>query len=139
MLSSSPGDRMWVQTGNHGGTHRRQTPGSAAAPDVAPDLTTAKTVAKISVVSHAAGGKKSGAHRSTGLDYCSRRRAVSYLPVESAERWLLGGGVGVLHTGGLQEGFGARDADHGAEGPVAWMMGSLVHVLPVRIAAPPNQ
>ena len=36
------------------------------------DLTTAKTVAKISVVSNTAGGKKSLARRSTGLDYSSR-------------------------------------------------------------------
>jgi hypothetical protein len=35
------------------------------------DLTTAKTVAKISVVSNTAGGKKSVARRSTGLDYSS--------------------------------------------------------------------
>jgi hypothetical protein len=32
-------------------------------------LTTAKTVAKISVASNTAGGKKSVARRSTGLDY----------------------------------------------------------------------
>jgi hypothetical protein len=42
-----------------------------AAPDAAQDLTTAKTVAKISVVSNTAGGKKSVARRSTGLDYSS--------------------------------------------------------------------
>ncbi len=35
----------------------------------AQDLTTAKTVAKISVVSNTAGGKKSVARRSTGLDF----------------------------------------------------------------------
>jgi hypothetical protein len=35
------------------------------------DLTTAKTVAKVSVVSNTAGGKKSVARRSTGLDYSS--------------------------------------------------------------------
>jgi hypothetical protein len=34
-------------------------------------LATAKTVAKISVVSNTAGGKKSVARRSTGLDYSS--------------------------------------------------------------------
>ena len=33
------------------------------------DLTTAKTVAKISVASNTAGGKKSVARRYTGLDY----------------------------------------------------------------------
>ena len=37
------------------------------------DLTTAKTVAKISMVSNTAGGKKSVARRSTGLDYSSSR------------------------------------------------------------------
>ena len=37
------------------------------------DLTMAKTVAKISVVSNTAGGKKSVAGRSTGLDYSSAR------------------------------------------------------------------
>ena len=37
----------------------------------AQDLTTAKTVAKITVVSNTAGGKKSVARRSTGLDYSS--------------------------------------------------------------------
>jgi hypothetical protein len=37
----------------------------------AQDLTTAKTVAKISVVSNTAGGKDSVARRSTGLDYSS--------------------------------------------------------------------
>jgi hypothetical protein len=35
------------------------------------DLTTAKTVAKTSAVSNTAGGKKSLARRSTGLDYSS--------------------------------------------------------------------
>jgi hypothetical protein len=44
---------------------------SPAAPDAAQDLTTAKTVTKISVVSNMAGGKKSVARRSTGLDYSS--------------------------------------------------------------------
>jgi hypothetical protein len=44
---------------------------SPAAPDAAQDLTTAKTVAKISVASNTAGGKKSVARRSTGLDYSS--------------------------------------------------------------------
>jgi len=34
-------------------------------------LTPAKTVAKISVVSNTAGGQKSVARRSTGLDYSS--------------------------------------------------------------------
>jgi len=42
------------------------------------DLATAKTVAKISVVSNTAGGKKSVARRSTGLDYSSKQfRAVA--------------------------------------------------------------
>ena len=36
-------------------------------------LTTAKTVAKINVVSSTAGGKKSAARRSTGLDYSSSK------------------------------------------------------------------
>jgi hypothetical protein len=35
------------------------------------DMATAKTVAKVSVVSNTAGGKKSVARRSTGLDYSS--------------------------------------------------------------------
>jgi hypothetical protein len=35
------------------------------------DLTTANTVAKISVVGNTAGGKKSAVRRSTGLDYSS--------------------------------------------------------------------
>jgi hypothetical protein len=42
------------------------------------DMTTAKTVAKISVVSNTAGGKKSLARRSTGLDYSSSGVAVAY-------------------------------------------------------------
>ena len=37
------------------------------------DLAAAKTVAKIRVVSNTAGGKKSVARRSTGLDYSSSR------------------------------------------------------------------
>jgi hypothetical protein len=41
------------------------------------DLATAKTVAKISVVSNTAGGKKSVARRSTGLDYSSLAASTS--------------------------------------------------------------
>jgi hypothetical protein len=49
------------------------------------DLATAKTVAKISVVSNTAGGKKSVARRSTGLDYSScgaglTRYAIGLVP-----------------------------------------------------------
>jgi hypothetical protein len=46
----------------------------------AQDLTTAKTVAKISAVGSTAGGKKNVARRSTGLDYlflgCRTRSAM---------------------------------------------------------------
>jgi hypothetical protein len=45
----------------------------------AQDLTTAKTVAKISVVGNTTGGKKSVARRSTGLDYSSVGRLVRHL------------------------------------------------------------
>ena len=49
------------------------------------DLTTAKTVAKISVVSNTAGGKKSVARRSTGLDYASAfRRPAAYRSLTDA-------------------------------------------------------
>jgi hypothetical protein len=44
------------------------------------DLTTAKTLAKISVVSNTAGGKKSVARRSTGLDYSSGFIAARVTP-----------------------------------------------------------
>jgi hypothetical protein len=44
------------------------------------DLTTAKTLAKISVVSDTAGGKKSVARRSAGLDYSSGFIAARVAP-----------------------------------------------------------
>jgi hypothetical protein len=44
------------------------------------DLTGAETLAKISVVSNTAGGKKSVAPRSTGLDYSSGFIAARVTP-----------------------------------------------------------
>src|SRR5215470_6382710 len=72
MLSSNAVDRV-------GGDRLQTTPElmTVGLPGVRPprmraqDLTTATTVAKISVVSNTAGGKKSAARRSAGVDYSS--------------------------------------------------------------------
>ena len=56
-------------------------PSSVRLPGMRPqDLTRAETLAKISVVSNTAGGKKSVAPRSTGLDYSSGFIAVRVTP-----------------------------------------------------------
>jgi hypothetical protein len=57
------------------------------------DLTTATTLAKISVVSNTAGGKKSAARRSTGLDYSSGfivARVTPPLMIFRSNRCLIG-------------------------------------------------
>jgi hypothetical protein len=68
MLSWSAVDRgVWIQTGNHGETHRRWTPGVRPPPDAGPVLDHDQTVAKISLVSKHGGQEE---ERATPIHRC---------------------------------------------------------------------